>query len=167
LVEKAGRPQQGFGARSSAAGECFRVCDDGEINQERHPASGIRHPASGIRKSKKPEAGRRKPYSRSPQIEICEAHRPAYLVAIVIVLVPIALGVPAVLVFIPPLMAFAPAALPRLVQFATLVVCLSAVASVALDGFVQVMLRVLDAALTPLLAFGVKTWDGGKEQDCG
>jgi len=40
----------------------------------------------------------------------------------VVVLVPIAFRVPAVLVFIPPLMPLTPATLPRIVQFTTLVI---------------------------------------------
>jgi len=78
----------------------------------------------------------------------------------VIVLVPIAVFVPAVLVFIPPLMPLAPATLPRLVQFTTLVICLFAVASVFLDCFVEFMLGVSDSALTLLLVFCLKPGRG-------
>src|SRR5216684_1084415 len=39
------------------------------------------------------------------------------LVAIVVVVIPIAIGMPAVAVFVPPAVPFVPAALPRLVQF--------------------------------------------------
>ena len=64
-----------------------------------------------------------------------------------IAIVPVAIGVPAVAIFIPPTMAFAPAALPRLTQFMTPVVGLPAVPSVALGSFVQLVVGPGDAAL--------------------
>jgi hypothetical protein len=72
---------------------------------------------------------------------------------VVVVLVPVALGVPAVLVFVPPLMPLTPAMLPRIVQFTTLVICLSAVASVSVNCLVEFMLGVNDPALTSILVF--------------
>jgi hypothetical protein len=75
---------------------------------------------------------------------------------VVVVLVPIALRVPAVFVFIPPPVTFTPATLSRLVQFAALVVCLSAVASMFLDGFVEFMIGMSDPALAAVVVFGVK-----------
>jgi hypothetical protein len=71
----------------------------------------------------------------------------------VIVLVPITFRAPAVLVFIPPPVTLPPAALSCRVQFATLVVGLPALPSVVLDGFVQIMLRMLHAALAPVDVF--------------
>ncbi len=82
---------------------------------------------------------------------------------VVIVLVPIAVFVPAVLVFIPPLMPLAPATLPRLVQFTTFVICLFAVAPVFLDCFVEFMLGVSDPALTSVLIFGLRSRHRGAE----
>jgi hypothetical protein len=84
----------------------------------------------------------------------------------VVVFVPVALGAPAVFVFVPPLMEFAPAMLAGLAQFATFVIGLAAVASVFLDGLVEFMFGVLDATLTPFLAvFGVKARHGGEKQN--
>jgi hypothetical protein len=74
----------------------------------------------------------------------------------VVVLVPIAFLVPAVLMFIPPLMAFAPAMLARRAQFTTLVICLSAVAPVFFDCLVELMLRVDDPALASVDIFRLK-----------
>jgi hypothetical protein len=54
-------------------------------------------------------------------------------------------------VLIPPAMALAPAPFPRRVQFATLVLGLPAVASVAVNGFVQLMLGMLDAPLASII----------------
>jgi hypothetical protein len=85
----------------------------------------------------------------------------------VVVLVPIAVLVPAVVVFIPPLMPLTPATLPRLVQFTTLVICLAAVVSVFLDCFVEFMLRVSDSALTSVLVFCLKPRHcGAKQKHC-
>jgi hypothetical protein len=83
---------------------------------------------------------------------------------VVIVLVPIAVFVPAVLVFIPRLMPLAPASLPRLVLFSTLVICLFAVVSMFLDCFVEFMLGVSDSALTAVLVFRLKPRHGGAKQ---
>jgi hypothetical protein len=83
------------------------------------------------------------------------------------VVVPVALGVPAVLAFVPPLVAFPPATLPRLVQFQTLVICLPAVASMSLDGKVDLMLRVSDSALAVVVAFCVKSRNCCEKQSHG
>ena len=83
---------------------------------------------------------------------------------VVVVLVPIAVRVPAVVVFIPPLMPLTPAALPRIVQFTTLVICLFAVASVFVDCLVEFMLRVSDSALTSVLVFCLKPRHAGPKQ---
>jgi hypothetical protein len=81
----------------------------------------------------------------------------------VIVLVPITIRVPAALVFIPPPMTLPPAALPRTVQFPTLVICLSAVASVSLDCLVEFVVCVSDSALTVVEVFCLKARHyGGK-----
>jgi hypothetical protein len=82
----------------------------------------------------------------------------------VVVLVPIAVRVPAVFVFIPPPVALTPAPLPSLVQFTALVVCLSAVASMFLDGLVEFMIGMSDPALTPVVVFGVKSRHCGESQ---
>jgi hypothetical protein len=74
----------------------------------------------------------------------------------VIVLVPIVFRVPAALVFLPPPMLLTPATLPHIMQFTTLVICLSAVASVFLNCFVEFMVCVSDSALTPVEVFCLK-----------
>ncbi len=84
-----------------------------------------------------------------------------------VVFIPIMFGAPAMLVFIPPAMPLAPAALSRLVQFTALVIGLAAVASMTLDGFMQFMLGVLDAALTAINIFGVKSRYRAEENGCG
>jgi hypothetical protein len=83
----------------------------------------------------------------------------------VVVLIPIAVLVPAVLVFIPPLMPLPPATFPRIVQFTTLVICPVAVASVFLDCLVQFMLRVSYSALTSVEIFCLKARHCGAKQN--
>ena len=82
-----------------------------------------------------------------------------------VVLVPIVFGVPAVLVLIPPPMPLAPATLPRLMQFTTLVIRLHAVSSVSLDCLVESMVRVSDSALTLVDAFCLNAWHCGAKQN--
>ena len=82
---------------------------------------------------------------------------------VVIVLVPIAFLMPVTLVFLPPPMLLTPATLPRIMQFTTLVICLSAVASVFLNCFVEFMVSVSDSALTLVEVFCLKARHyGGK-----
>jgi hypothetical protein len=70
-------------------------------------------------------------------------------------------------VFIPPLIPFAPATLPRRVQFTTLVICLPAIAPVFFDCFVEFMLRADDPALASVDIFRVKTRQCGEQQNSG
>lgn len=85
---------------------------------------------------------------------------------VVVVLVPIAFCVPAVPVFIPPSVSFAPATLPHIVQFTTLVISLSAVPSVPLDCLVEFMFSVSDSTLTSVEVFCPKARCGGAKQKC-
>jgi hypothetical protein len=75
------------------------------------------------------------------------------LVAIVVVVIPIAIGVPAAAIFIPPTVAFIPAAFPRLVQFVACVIRLPAVPAVMFHGFVQFVICFDNAALATIVAF--------------
>jgi hypothetical protein len=85
----------------------------------------------------------------------------------VIVVVPIAVGVPAVVVLIPPLMPFTPAAFTRVVQFTTFVVCLPAMVSMLLNRFVEFMLGVHDPALTPVNVFCLGARNSSTKQKHG
>ena len=86
------------------------------------------------------------------------------LVAIVIVLVPIALRVPPVLVLIPPLVPLPPAALACFTQLAPLVIRLSAVASMVLNRFMEFVLRVLNAPLASLGVLRPRPGHRGKQE---
>jgi hypothetical protein len=66
---------------------------------------------------------------------------------IVIVIIPIPLGVPAVVIFTPPTMAVVPAMLTGFAQFVTPVVCLLALVAMMFDCFVQVVVGFGNAAL--------------------
>ena len=86
---------------------------------------------------------------------------------VVVVFVPVAVGAPPVLVFIPPAMLLAPATLPRFLQFVTLVTCLVAVASMFLDRLMEFMFRVRDPTLTVVDVFGMNSGRCAEEKDCG
>lgn len=68
-----------------------------------------------------------------------------------IAIIPIAFVVPAAIVLTPPAMMLIPAALPRLAQFAPLVIGLATVAPMMLDRLVQFVFGMLNPALTPLV----------------
>jgi len=76
---------------------------------------------------------------------------------VVIVIVPVAIAVPTVAIFIPPTMAFTPAALPGLVQFMTPVIGLAAVPAVMLDGLVEFVVRSIDAPLAIIIGHGPRS----------
>src|SRR5438552_1622352 len=82
----------------------------------------------------------------------------SHLITVVIMIVPIAFLVPAMFVFFPPVVPLAPTPLSRSVQFTSLVICLSAVAPMVLNSFVEIMLCMLDALLAPVGVFRVKAW---------
>jgi hypothetical protein len=84
---------------------------------------------------------------------------------VVVVFVPITFLVPAALVFLPPLMPLAPATLPHIVQFTTLVICLFAVASLSFNGLVEFMFCVSDSALTSIEVFCRKARHCGEKQN--
>ena len=80
-----------------------------------------------------------------------------------IVVVPVALGVPAVFVLVPPAMILIPAALAGFVKFVALVVGLGAVASMSLDGFVELVVGVRDSALAVVVGLGMQAWGRGEK----
>ena len=82
-----------------------------------------------------------------------------------VVLVPITFLVPAALVFLPPLMPLMPAVLPRSVQFTTLVIGLSAVASVFPHRFVEFVFCMSDSALTFVEISCLNSWRCGAKQN--
>jgi hypothetical protein len=75
-------------------------------------------------------------------------------IAVVIVVIPIAFRMPAMLVFIPPSVTDAPAVFPRLVEFMTPAFSLRAPGTMMLNGFVQSVVRASNAA-PAIVAIGV------------
>jgi hypothetical protein len=86
------------------------------------------------------------------------------LVAIVIVVVPIAVGVPAVAVFIPPTVPPAPAVFPRFMQIVPRTIGLPAVPAVMLNGFVQLVIRPGDSPLAISVVFRGRPRRSGEGQ---
>jgi hypothetical protein len=73
------------------------------------------------------------------------------VVAIVIAVIPVPLGVPAMLIFVPPATVGSPASFPGLVQFMTSVFGLLALAAMMFDGFVELVVSVGDAPLAIII----------------
>jgi hypothetical protein len=85
------------------------------------------------------------------------------LVAIVIVVIPITIGMPAVAVFIPPPMPLIPTALASLMQLVTPVVGLPAIPAVVLHSFMQFVVCFGDAALAAVIIFRRRP---GRSREC-
>jgi hypothetical protein len=106
------------------------------------------------------ENGRSK-ISQRPENHIHE------LMAIVVVIIPIAVGMPAVAVFVPPTMALVPAALPRFTQFVARTIRLLALPTVMFHGLVQSVVRLGDAALATMVVICKRTRRSGEGQYAG
>jgi hypothetical protein len=76
------------------------------------------------------------------------------MIAIMIMIVPVAIGVPAPAVLIPPAMVFVPAAFAGFTQFMTCMLRLPAVPPVILDGFMEPVVRFGNTPLALVIAFG-------------
>ena len=79
-------------------------------------------------------------------------------------IVPIATAVPAVTVFVPPAMVVVPAALARFTKFASRVVGLPAVPTMALGSFVELVVGLGNAPLTAVVVVGVDSRRRRKSQ---
>ena len=89
------------------------------------------------------------------------------LVAVVIVVIPIAFRMPAVTVFVPPTMALVPAALSRFTQFVACTIRLLALPTVMFYGFVQFVVRLGDAALATMVVVRKRTRRSREGQNAG
>lgn len=81
-----------------------------------------------------------------------------------VVFVPVAFRMPAMLVLVPPAMLFAPATLAGFVQLVSLVIGLRAVASMALDRTMQFMLLMCNASLATVHFVAVEAWNYSEQQ---
>jgi hypothetical protein len=84
-------------------------------------------------------------------------------IAVVIAIIPIVLRTPAMLVFVPPSMADAPAVLPRFVEFMTPAFGFPTPAAMMLNGFVQLVVGARNAALA-IVAIGAQKRCSGEHQ---
>jgi hypothetical protein len=82
-----------------------------------------------------------------------------------IVVIPIALGVPASFVFIPPAMVGAPAALTGFAEIVTRVFGLPALIAMMGNGLVELVICVDDAALA-IVVIGADQRRPGEQQEC-
>jgi hypothetical protein len=80
-----------------------------------------------------------------------------------VVIVPVAVAMPAMVMFIPPLLALSPATLASFVQFMAPVVCLPATISMVLNGFVEFVLRVRGSPVAIVVGRGSRR---EKQQAC-
>jgi hypothetical protein len=69
------------------------------------------------------------------------------MIAVVVVIVPVAVRVPSVVIFVPPTMIRSVAALALLMQLVAPMVGLTALRSMMLDGFMEVVVDLRDALL--------------------
>lgn len=88
------------------------------------------------------------------------------VVAIVVVVIPVVIRVPAMFVFIPPSMIGAPAALPRFVQLAARAIGLPTLVAMVLDGFVQLVIGVRNASLA-IVVIGPQLRRAGEHKKTG
>jgi hypothetical protein len=72
-------------------------------------------------------------------------------IAIMVVIIPVAVGAPPVLMFVPPTMVAGPAALARLVQLGAPMIGLPAVVAMMLDCLMQLMIGFPHAPLTVIV----------------
>jgi len=78
--------------------------------------------------------------------------------AIVIVVIPIAIGVPAASVLVPPAMSLPPAAFPRFMQFVASMFRLAAIPTVMFRSFVEFVICLGDAPLASLVVISIGAW---------
>jgi hypothetical protein len=88
------------------------------------------------------------------------------MIAVVIVVVPVAFGVPAVLVFIPPAVVGVPAPLAGLAEFDPSTIGLAALPAMTGGGLVEFVVGAGDAALA-IVVVGLERWRGDEHQERG
>jgi hypothetical protein len=100
--------------------------------------------------------------------QFCESANLAWgvfaVLLVVVAVVPVALGAPAMFVFIPPAMPATPAGFARFMQLMASLGRLAAVATVILDGFMKTVIGLGDAPLT-IVVIGAQAWGAGEEQE--
>jgi len=87
-------------------------------------------------------------------------------ITIMVVLIPVAVRVPTMIVFVPPLVCVRPAVLSRLVQLLARVYHLSAFPTVVFGGFVQQMIGFCDAPLARPFIGANRRWTHENQSAC-
>jgi hypothetical protein len=90
-------------------------------------------------------------------------------IAVVVVIIPIAIGVPAVAILIPPAVIGIPAVLASFPQFMAGVLCLLTLPAVVFGGLVEPVIGLCEAVLA-LPFIGAQAWRSGEHQkaaQCG
>ncbi len=87
-------------------------------------------------------------------------------VVIVVMVIPVAVGMPTMPVFIPPFVAVLPAAFPCFVQFMAPALGLLALVSVMLNGFMQLVIHTHDATLA-IVVVSVQARSASEKQKTG
>jgi len=85
-------------------------------------------------------------------------------IAVMVVIVPVALGVPTMLVLIPPAVTVVPAVVARFAQFVPGFVGLLALASMMLDGVMKMVIRPGNSLLA-IVVIGAQARRAGEEQE--
>jgi hypothetical protein len=88
----------------------------------------------------------------------------AVTISIVIMVIPVALGAPAMAVFVPPTMTVLPAIRTRFAQFGASVVGLPTLASMMLDSFMKTVIRFRNAPLAIVIT-GAHSWRACEKQE--
>src|SRR5580700_10169106 len=88
------------------------------------------------------------------------------VMSVVVVVVPVAVGVPTMVVLVPPTVTGGPATLTLLMQFVPPVLRLAAVYTVMLDGFVKVVVDFCDPLLALVIGFHQGSSRGEHEESC-
>ena len=81
-----------------------------------------------------------------------------------IVVIPIAIGMPPAAVFVPPAMPLPPAAFPRFTQFVPCMFRLAAIPAVMFRRFVEPVVCLGDSALAVVIVMGIGPWGPRKGQ---
>ena len=84
-----------------------------------------------------------------------------------VVIVPVVVMMPAMIMFIPPLLAFPPAVLPGFMQFMSPAVGLPAVIAMVLNGLVEFVFRVNGAPVADIVSHGARRQEQQGRSQCG
>lgn len=88
------------------------------------------------------------------------------LIAIMVVIIPVAVAMPAMVMFIPPLLPLSPTALPDFVQFMAPVVCLPAGIAMVLNSLMKFVVRVRGPPVAIVVGRGSRRQEQQAHSQC-